>query len=104
VSNLKSDDWSTIAIAAAAATEAAIQDGTLKPPLKMLVTDGEDKIIADVEFRIDDTGKLKYPDFSPDIPLAEIIFPISYSVTDTRGREEGAIFSEEAVRKLRNVS
>jgi hypothetical protein len=101
---LKSEDWEAILTRIAVETDADVQNGTLKPPLRTLITDGDDEVVLETDLEFDATGKPKITMLSPEISLAAIAFPITYAVTDCRGREAEAVFSEEVVRNLRKVS
>jgi hypothetical protein len=103
MARLQSEDWETILTAIAVKTDAAVEDGTLKPPLHILITEINDQILIDMEFVFDTAGKVKHRQISPDVPLNEISFPIFYTLSDSEGHETQGVFSEESVRKLRKL-
>ena len=104
MTTLKSEDWWAILRVTAEETGTAVNNGTLKPPCTILITDGDDEVVAELEFKIDATGKLKSTPLSPNKSLTAVTFPISYTVTDSEGKEMEAVLSEEVVRNLRKVS
>lgn len=103
MNKLTSEDWWAIIHTTSAEMNAYIAAGTLVPPLRILITDGDDELFTEFELKIDGTGKVRYENLSP-TESAEIPFPVTYTVTDSKGREAEAFLSEEAVSKLRRLS
>jgi hypothetical protein len=103
MARLQSEDWETILTAIAVKNDAAVEDGTLKPPLHILITEINDQILIDMGFVFDTAGKVKHRQISSDVPLNEISFPIFYTLSDSEGHETQGVFSEESVRKLRKL-
>ncbi len=99
MARLQSEDWETILTAIAVKTDAAVEDGTLKPPLDILITEINDQILIDMEFVFDTAGKVEHRQISPDVPLNEIGFPIFYTVSDREGHETQGVFSLPVTRR-----
>jgi hypothetical protein len=78
--------------------------GSLKPPLRVMITDGSDALIAEFELEIDSSGKVKDRMLSPNGPFNPCAFPITYAVADSDGKEWELVFSEEIADKLRKVN
>jgi hypothetical protein len=96
-------DWWAILNAIVEEMGVAIRNGVLKPPLRILVTDGDDERLTEFVGEIGANGKMNATMLSPDRPLTAA-FPILYTVTDSDGKEMEAIFSKEMVSNLRRVS
>ena len=77
MNTLTSEDWSAILHATADDVSARLADGTLKPPLRILITGGDDNK-----------------------SLEGTRFPVTSTVTDSKGEDVERVFSEEAVRNL----
>jgi hypothetical protein len=103
MARLQSDDWETILTAIAVQTDTAVEDGTLKPPLHILITKINDQILIDMEYVFGTIGKVNHRQISPNVPLNEISFPIFYTVSDSEGHETQGVFSEESVRKFHKL-
>lgn len=101
-----SEDWYAIIHVMAGEMDSHIRRGVLKPPLRILITGGNDEPFGEFELRLDPSGKVlceALSDADRDRSAA-IPFPVTYAVTDRNGKEAEANFSEEIVRELRRVS
>jgi hypothetical protein len=78
MTTLTSEDWRAILRATAEDVNARLADGTLKPPLRILITGGDD-------------GNA----------LEGTRFPVTSTVTDSKGEDVARVFSEEVVGNLR---
>jgi hypothetical protein len=78
MTTLTSEDWSAILHATAEDVNARLADGTLKPPLRILITGGDDNKTLELTR-----------------------FPVTSTVTDSKGEDVERVFSEEVVRNLR---
>lgn len=80
---------------------ALVVNGTLKMPLHIVITDGNDDLISEFEVGRGAAGKLPP---CPAKSLESFVFPITYTAADGRGTAWELVFTEEIANELRRVS
>lgn len=98
-------DWYAILGRAVLEMLVCVRNGTLKLPLRVVITDGNDDLISEFELDGYVAGSVKNTALSPNGPLLDrIVFPITYTAVDSNGVEWEDVFSEEEANELRRVS
>jgi len=74
-----------------------VENGTLSLPLNILITDGDDGLLAEVECKRDASGKMKmeFTPLWPDLLIEAITYPVTVTVTDHTGNVIETVISGE---------
>ena len=78
-----------------------VDDGTLKMPLRIIITDGNDDIISEFDLHRDSTGYATTRSLFRPKSLESFVFPITYTAVDSSGKEWELVLSEEIANELR---
>jgi len=79
-----------------------VDNGTLKMPLHIVITDGNDDLISEFELDRDAGGKVTDRSLSAVKPLDSFVFPVTYTALSSNGEEWEAVFSEQEADELRS--
>jgi hypothetical protein len=98
-------DWYAIFGRAALEMLVCVRNGTLKLPLRIVITDGNDDLISEFELDHYVVGSVKDTALFPNGPLLDrVVFPITYTAVDSNGEKWVAVFSEAEASEFRRVS
>jgi len=104
MTTVKSENWLAIIHAATHEVHRELANRSLQPPLRILITGGDDEVFAEFELNVDAAGRVKIMLLSPSDGPSTTTFPVIYTVTDSKCEEREVVFSEDVVRTLRQVS
>jgi hypothetical protein len=97
-------DWQPFRTAIAVEINEKVQNGTLTPPLLVVITDSDDEVLFEMKIEYDASGNGKVTPIPQEASVTEISYPVIYTVTDHKCHEVETVISEEVVRNLRKVS